>query len=146
MRPGFALTTHRFAAFPLRTAIDTAGEITRPLTRRPILALVAGIFFAAVLAAQAATRFSGIVALHISRAIARFTAILTLHTGKAFAFFSGVIVLRRAGVSVFTGAVVFFYELHRSTNKRYSAADSRRSLRRGRHQERISKWRNHFLR
>ena len=53
MRPGFALTTHRFAAFPLRTAIDTAGEITRPLTRRPILALVAGIFFAAVLAAQA---------------------------------------------------------------------------------------------
>src|SRR5947209_12877589 len=53
MRPGFALTTHRFAAFPLRTAIDTAGEITRPLTQRPILALVAGIFFAAVLAAQA---------------------------------------------------------------------------------------------
>jgi len=40
MCPGYALTVRRFAAFPLRTA-------------RPIVALVAGIFFAAVLAAQA---------------------------------------------------------------------------------------------
>ncbi len=53
MRLGFASTIHHFAAFPLRTAIDIAGEITRPLFRRPLLALVAGIFFTAVVAAHA---------------------------------------------------------------------------------------------
>jgi putative beta-barrel porin BBP2 len=51
--PGFASTIHRFAAFPFHTAIDTASEIARPLVRPPILALVAGIFFAVVVAAQA---------------------------------------------------------------------------------------------
>jgi hypothetical protein len=53
MRLGFASVIHRFARFPLRTAIDTAGEITSPIARPPILAFVAGIFFAVVLAAQA---------------------------------------------------------------------------------------------
>jgi hypothetical protein len=42
MRPGYALTAHRFAAFPLRTA-----------GARLIVAFVAGIFLAAVLATQA---------------------------------------------------------------------------------------------
>lgn len=41
------MTTDRFAAFPLRTAG------ARPIARRPIVAFVAGIFFAAVLAVQA---------------------------------------------------------------------------------------------
>ena len=43
---GYALTVHRFAAFPLRTA-------GARLIARPIVAFVAGIFFAGVLAAQA---------------------------------------------------------------------------------------------
>ena len=43
---GYALTVHRFAALPLRTA-------GARLIARPIVVLVAGIFFAAVLAAQA---------------------------------------------------------------------------------------------
>jgi hypothetical protein len=42
MNPGYALTVHRFAAFPLRTA-----------GARLTVAFVAGIFLAAVLAAQA---------------------------------------------------------------------------------------------
>jgi hypothetical protein len=46
MCPGYALTVHRFAAFPPRTA-------GARLIARPIVALVASIFFAAVLAAQA---------------------------------------------------------------------------------------------
>ena len=46
MCPGYALTVNRFAAFPLRTA-------GARLIARPIVALVAGIFFAAILAAQA---------------------------------------------------------------------------------------------
>src|SRR4029453_18108772 len=48
MRLGFALTSHRSAPSQRRMARETAGEITRPA-----LAFVAGIFFAAVLAAQA---------------------------------------------------------------------------------------------
>jgi hypothetical protein len=51
MRTGFTLTFDRFASFPLRTAVQAAGEVTRPA--RPTLAFVAGIFFAGVLAAQA---------------------------------------------------------------------------------------------
>src|SRR5438046_3246921 len=43
----------RFAPVPLRRTTDTAGKISSPLVRRPILAFVAGIFFAAVLATQA---------------------------------------------------------------------------------------------
>ena len=46
MCPGYALTVHPFAAFPLRTA-------GARLIGRPIVALVASIFFVAVLAAQA---------------------------------------------------------------------------------------------
>ena len=46
---GFALTMYRFAAFPDRTA----DGITRPAARSLILSFVAGIFLAAVLAAQA---------------------------------------------------------------------------------------------
>src|ERR1043166_3412756 len=46
MCPGYALTVHRFAAFPLRTA-------GARLIGRPIVTFVAGIFFVAVLAAQA---------------------------------------------------------------------------------------------
>lgn len=46
MCPGYALTVHRFAAFPLRTA-------GARLIGRPIVAFVAGIFFVAVLAAHA---------------------------------------------------------------------------------------------
>jgi hypothetical protein len=38
---------------PLRTTTDTVGKISSPLVRQPILAFVAGIFFAAVLATQA---------------------------------------------------------------------------------------------
>ncbi len=53
MRTGFALIIHRFAPFPLRTTTDAAGKISTPLVHRPILAFVAGIFFAAVLATQA---------------------------------------------------------------------------------------------
>src|SRR6266581_4666440 len=49
MRTGFALTMYRFAAFPHRAA----DGITCPAPRSRILSLVAGIFFAAVLAAQA---------------------------------------------------------------------------------------------
>ena len=45
MYPGYPLTDHRFAAFPLRTA---GAQLVAP-----IVAFVAGIFFAAVLAAQA---------------------------------------------------------------------------------------------
>jgi hypothetical protein len=52
MLPGHALTIKRFATFPLRPAIETAGEITPPVVR-PFLALVTGIFFATVLASQA---------------------------------------------------------------------------------------------
>ncbi len=52
MRTGFASIIRRFASFPLRTSIESAGEISRPVGR-PTLAFVAGIFFAAVLAAQA---------------------------------------------------------------------------------------------
>src|SRR5881628_795872 len=52
MRIGFASIIRRFASFPLRTSIESAGEISRPVGR-PTLALVAGVFLAAVLAAQA---------------------------------------------------------------------------------------------
>src|ERR1700757_2378310 len=48
MRTGLALTIHRFAPFPRRMARYTGREVVRPR-----LAFVAGIFFAAVLAAQA---------------------------------------------------------------------------------------------
>jgi hypothetical protein len=53
MRTGFASIIHRFAPFPLETTTDTVGKIYSPLIRRPILAFVTGIFFAAVLATQA---------------------------------------------------------------------------------------------
>lgn len=46
MCPGYALTVHRFAAFPLRTAAVR-------LISRSIVAFVVGIFFVAVLAARA---------------------------------------------------------------------------------------------
>ena len=46
MCPGYALTVHRFAAFPPRTA-------SARLIGRPIVAFVVAIFFVAVLAAQA---------------------------------------------------------------------------------------------
>ena len=49
MRTGFALTMYRSAAFPNRTARG----IARPAVRPQILSLVAGIFFATLLAAQA---------------------------------------------------------------------------------------------
>src|SRR5213078_4582922 len=49
MRTGFALTMYRSAAFPSRTA---RGMPRRPV-RPQILGLVAGIFFATLLAAQA---------------------------------------------------------------------------------------------
>jgi hypothetical protein len=52
MRPGFALTCHRFATFPPRTAIDVGSRITKPPGRSTI-AFAAGIFFVAVFAAQA---------------------------------------------------------------------------------------------
>src|SRR6266542_3597847 len=52
MRTGFASIIRRFASFPLRTSIESAGEISRPVSR-PTLAFVAGIFFAAVLVSQA---------------------------------------------------------------------------------------------
>jgi len=48
MRLGFALTSHRSAQRQRRMARETAGEITRP-----VLVFTAGIFCAAVLAAQA---------------------------------------------------------------------------------------------
>jgi hypothetical protein len=48
MRPGFALTSYRSAQPPRLMPRETPGKITRPA-----LAFVAGIFFAAVLAAQA---------------------------------------------------------------------------------------------
>src|SRR6266576_4740385 len=53
MRTGLALIIHRFAPFPLGTTTDTVGKIYSPFIRRPILALVAGIFFTAVVASQA---------------------------------------------------------------------------------------------
>src|SRR5438876_61104 len=49
MRTGFALTMYRSAAFPNRTARG----MPRPAVRPRILSLVAGIFFATLLAAQA---------------------------------------------------------------------------------------------
>ena len=52
MRSGFALTIRRFASFPLRISIESAGEISRPVGRLT-LAFVAGIFLAAVLVSQA---------------------------------------------------------------------------------------------
>jgi hypothetical protein len=52
MRTGIALTLHRFAPLLLRTSVQTAGEITRAVAR-PALAFAAGIFFAAVLPAEA---------------------------------------------------------------------------------------------
>src|SRR5881296_3090115 len=53
MRIGLPSIILRSAPFPLRTTTDTVGKISSPLVRRPILAFVAGIFFAAVLATQA---------------------------------------------------------------------------------------------
>src|SRR5213078_4986769 len=53
MRTGLPSIILRSAPFPLRTTTDTVGKISSPLVRRPILAFVAGIFFAAVLATQA---------------------------------------------------------------------------------------------
>src|SRR5207249_12051092 len=53
MRTGLPSIILRFAPFPLRTTTDSVGKISNPLVRRPILAFVAGIFFAAVLATQA---------------------------------------------------------------------------------------------
>src|SRR6266700_6655063 len=53
MRTGLALIIHRFAPFPLGTTTDTVGKIYSPFIRRPILALVTGIFFTAVVASQA---------------------------------------------------------------------------------------------
>src|SRR5438067_13282206 len=53
MSTGLPSLILRFAPFPLRTTTDTVGKISSPLVRRPILAFVAGIFFAAVLATQA---------------------------------------------------------------------------------------------
>jgi hypothetical protein len=52
MRPGYALYNHRFAAFSARSAATTAAEIA-PLIAGRTSALVAAIFFALVLAAQA---------------------------------------------------------------------------------------------
>src|SRR5438046_10377822 len=53
MSTGLPSIILRFAPVPLRRTTDTAGKISSPLVRRPILAFVAGIFFAAVLATQA---------------------------------------------------------------------------------------------
>ena len=53
MRTGLTSIMYRSAPFPPRTTTDTVGKTSRPLIRRPILAFVAGIFFAAVLATQA---------------------------------------------------------------------------------------------
>ena len=77
------------------------------------------------------------------RAVAFFTSIIALHGSGACAFFNRAAAFVRAGVSVFTRSVVFFNELHHRANKRYSAADSNRSLRRV--QERVPCRRNDFL-
>ena len=53
MRTGFTSIIYRFAPFPTGMTTDTVGKIYSPLVRRPILAFVTGIFFAAVLATQA---------------------------------------------------------------------------------------------
>ena len=84
------------------------------------------------------------LAFRVNRAIAFLTSIIALHGSGACAFFSRAAAFVRAGVSVFTRSVVFFNELHHSANKRYSAADSNRSLRRV--QERVPCRRNDFLR
>jgi hypothetical protein len=52
MRPGYALYNHRFAAFSARSAATTAAEIAHLIAGRTS-ALVAAMFFALVLAAQA---------------------------------------------------------------------------------------------
>jgi hypothetical protein len=52
MRPGYALYIHRFAHFSARAAATTAAEIARLIVGRTS-ALVAAMFFAVVLAAQA---------------------------------------------------------------------------------------------
>src|SRR5207247_1278396 len=52
-RTGFTSIIYRFAPFPTGMTTDTVGKIYSPLVRRPILAFVTGIFFAAVLATQA---------------------------------------------------------------------------------------------
>ena len=64
------------------------------------------------------------------RAVAFCTSIIALYGGGAGSFFDRAAAFVRAGVSVFTRSVVFFNELYHSANKRYSAADSNRSLRR----------------
>ena len=52
MRPGYALYNRRFAPFSARSAATTAAEIAHLIAGRTS-ALVAAIFFALVLAAQA---------------------------------------------------------------------------------------------
>lgn len=52
MRPGYAVYIRRFAPFSARRPAETAGEIAH-LIARWTLVLVAGIFFAGILAAQA---------------------------------------------------------------------------------------------
>jgi len=52
MRPGYALYSHRFAPFSARSAATTAAEIAHLIAGRTS-ALVAAMFFAVVLAAQA---------------------------------------------------------------------------------------------
>jgi hypothetical protein len=52
VRTGLLSIIDRFAPFPLRTPIDTIGEIARPVAR-PTLAFLVGILVATVLAAQA---------------------------------------------------------------------------------------------
>src|SRR5258707_12671562 len=52
MRPGYALYSHRFAPFSARVAATTAAEIAHLIVGRTP-ALVAAMFFAVVLAAQA---------------------------------------------------------------------------------------------
>jgi hypothetical protein len=52
MRPGYAMYNHRSASFSARSAATTAAEIAHPIAGRTS-ALVAALFFALVLAAQA---------------------------------------------------------------------------------------------
>ncbi len=134
---------------------NRTGKPPRAASRRAPFVFVSGIFIAAALAAQGQESVqeepssfsveplplpsSAEPAPSSTEPLPSLPQSLPSTAAEPVAFFSRAAAFVRAGVSVFTRSVVFFNELHHSANKRYSAADSNRSLRRLQHQERIPK-------
>ena len=131
MRPGYALYNHRFAPFSARSAATTAAEIVHLIAGRTS-ALVAAIFFALVLVAQAQESVEEAAlpawsepTLPSSEPAPSMEAAplpsapesAAFYTSRAVALFVCTVAFFRGGVSIFVRPVVFFGKLHHSTDE-----------------------------